>query len=95
MSKRECSTRHQGFAAFLRFVLGDDAHTETEQTERGFIFRFDDPESRFAELESAFFSEEGAGIGDARSLLENAKAIRAAVKAAADKNATGNLKRRI
>jgi hypothetical protein len=67
----EYSTRHVALSAFLRFVLGDDHHVATMRGENGHVFYFrDDPPGRCRELADAFFSTEGAAVGNARDLLE-------------------------
>jgi hypothetical protein len=64
------TTKHFGFAAFLRYALGDEAHVSTIRFEHGIGLSFDDPDNRCVELQKAFFSEEGAAVGDARALLD-------------------------
>jgi hypothetical protein len=68
-------TRHVGLAAFLRYVLGDESHLSTEKSEKGIFFTFNDPDNKCAELETTFFSEESAVVGNARTLLDCSRQI--------------------
>jgi hypothetical protein len=69
------TTKHIGFAGFLRYVLGDDSHVSTKKDEMGVSITFDDPDYRCGELQTAFFSEEGAVVGNARALLDCSRDI--------------------
>jgi hypothetical protein len=69
------ATRHVGLAAFLRYVLGDESHLSTTKGGTGYIFSFDDPSYRCNELQTAFFSDDGAIAGNALTLLECSRAI--------------------
>jgi hypothetical protein len=67
--------RHVGFAAFLRYCLEDEAHVATDRKGTGYLFSFYDPEYKAREFQTAFFSEEGAGVGNARTLLDCSRDI--------------------
>jgi hypothetical protein len=75
MTTTTYTTRHIGFAAFLRFVLGNESHVSTKQGGTGYVFVFDDPEYRASELQTAFFSTDGAIAGDAKALLDCSREI--------------------
>jgi len=72
----EVNIKHVGYAAFLRYCLGDDAHTATTKIPTGFTFSFDDKDDQCNDLHVAFYSPEGAAVGNARALLDCAKAIK-------------------
>lgn len=74
------TTTHQGFAAILRFVLGDHAHRRTykrpdNKIAFAFAFEFGDSENEAKELKKLFFSREGLAVSDARELLECNRAV--------------------
>jgi len=69
------TTKHFGLAAFLRYVLGDEAHVSTIRFENGIGLSFDDPDNRCKDLQRAFFTTEGAAVGDARALLDCSRQI--------------------
>jgi hypothetical protein len=71
----EYVTKHIGFATFLRYVLGDDSHVSTTKEATGYSLTFDDPDYRCKELQTAFFSEDGAITGNARALLDCSREI--------------------
>jgi hypothetical protein len=75
MTTNQYVTKHLGFAAFVRYVLGDDSHLSTRKEDTGFSLTFDDPDRRCSELQTAFFSQEGAIVGDARALLDCSRDI--------------------
>jgi hypothetical protein len=75
MTTTPYETRHVGFAAFLRYVMGDEAHLSTERKGTGNLFSFYDPEYKIRDLQTAFFSEEGAIAGNARMLLDCSREI--------------------
>jgi hypothetical protein len=75
MTTTPYETRHVGLSAFLRFCLGNDSHLSTERKGTGYLFTFYDPDYKCRDLQTAFFSEEGAVIGDARALLDCSREI--------------------
>jgi hypothetical protein len=87
---RDFYTCNFGLASFLRFALGDDAHLATMKTDNGrtsFVFR-DEPQGTCRQLADAFYSEEGAAVGNARQLLECSRAAKATL-AKADRSEDG------
>lgn len=74
----EYQTRHVGLAAFLRYVMPDAHLATTRIGQYSTSFSFSDPE-KCKELESAFFSEEGAVTANARELLDCARIIRTTI----------------
>lgn len=93
MNSTEYQTRHFGLAAFLRFCLGDDAHISTarngEYEGSGFSFTFaDEPVGRCNALRKEFFDEAGAGVDDARLLLETSRSVKKTMRGAGE-NANG------
>ena len=75
MTTTPYETRHIGFAAFLRYCLGDDAHLSTERRGIGYFFTFYDPEYKCKELQTAFFNDEGAMAGNSRELLDCSREV--------------------
>jgi hypothetical protein len=77
-------TTHQSLAAFLRYALGDDAHTMTEQDgdRRTISFTFDDPGERCSEIAKGFFAKAGAPVTDARVLLDVSRDVRKTITTA-------------
>ena len=90
MSSREFVTSSVGCAAFLLFTLGDGAHVATSRDGTGtaarFFFTFQNPEGNCSELKAAFFN--GAGVDDAKALLDCQWAIRQTIRQA-DKDPSG------
>ena len=86
----EYFTRHTALASFLRYCLGDAAHIGTMKSERGTVFYFkDDPPGHCKVLADAFFSEQGAAIGNARDLFEVAFELRQTIHKA-ERNPDGS-----
>jgi hypothetical protein len=77
-------TTHLGVASFLRYGLGDAAHTLTTREGEGrtVTFTFDDPDARCFEMAKMFFSREGAPCTDSRVLLEANRDVRETVRLA-------------
>ena len=63
-------TRHVGFAAFLRYCLGNESHISTKRIGNTNLFTFADPEYKCRDLQTVFFSDESAVVGNARELLD-------------------------
>lgn len=84
----EYQTRHVGLAAFLRYGMGDASHIRTQKVgSYSTVFIFNNPE-RCKELEQVFFSRDGAATGNARELLDCARAVKMTV-AVAQRDETG------
>lgn len=73
-------TCHQGCAAVLRFVLGDENHLRTyRRSDSRISFEFMDPEDKAAEIARTFFEPEGIAVSNARELLACDRAVRLTV----------------
>jgi hypothetical protein len=78
------STAHLGFASFLFYCLGDDSFVKTIREVNGTKFThhfvFNDAEGVCPNLNSEFFSPDGAQVGDARALLECNRTIKRTIR---------------
>jgi hypothetical protein len=82
MSDQTFTTKHLGFATFLRFALGDHAHLSTVM-DGGTAYTFeDDPPGRCRELSDQFFAHGSVAVNDARALLECSRAMKQTAAAA-------------
>lgn len=92
MSEELFCSRHIGAASFFWYVLGPSAHRATIRdgelaSNARYSFYFTDDGS-CAELSDAFFSAEGAIVGNVRQLLEASRQLRKTIRLADENGGT-------
>jgi hypothetical protein len=68
-------TKNLGFASFLRYCLGPDAHRSTRRDAKGFTYTFT-PADECQRLERAYFAREPFAVGDIRAFNANVQAMK-------------------